>query len=130
MEIIKIENLSFSYNKNEKTILKDINLSINEGDFILLCGPSGSGKTTLLRHLKHLIAPIGEKNGNIFFKEENFSSLSERRLVSEIGYVFQNPESQIVCDKTFAEMAFGLENLGFSSNEIRRRVAEMASFLV
>ena len=128
MEIIKTENLTFTYKSGEKKILDNINFSVNEGEFILLCGPSGSGKTTFLRHLKHLIAPTGNVSGNIYYKGEDIQKTNERTLVSEIGYVFQNPESQIVCDRAFAEMAFGLENLGFSSNEIRRRVAEMASF--
>ncbi|SHI73369.1 ABC transporter ATP-binding protein [Parasporobacterium paucivorans] len=128
MEVIKTKNLTFQYRNNPKSILNDISLDIYEGDFILLCGPSGCGKTTLLKHLKHLIAPVGDLSGDIFFNGVNIKEVPERSLVSEIGFVFQNPENQIVCDKPFEEMAFGLENLGLPSNEIRRRVAEMASF--
>ena len=128
MEIIKTKDLTFHYKNNPKTILDSISLDIYEGDFILLFGPSGCGKTTLLKHLKHLIAPVGTVSGDIYFHGKPINEVSERSLVSDIGFVFQNPESQIVCDFPFAEMAFGLENLGFSSNEIRRRVAEMASF--
>lgn len=128
MEIIKTENLTFKYKNNSKMILDNISLNIYEGDFILLCGPSGCGKTTLLKHLKHLIAPVGTVSGNIYYNGKAIGEVEKRKLVSDIGYVFQNPESQIVCDKPFEEMAFGLENLGYPSNEIRRRVAEMASF--
>lgn len=128
MEIIQSEDLTFCYTNSSKNILNNVSFSVNEGDFVLLCGPSGCGKTTLLKHLKHLIAPVGIHSGKILYKGEDIIQVSQKKLVSEIGYVFQNPESQIVCDKPFAEMAFGLENLGLSSNEIRRRVAEMASF--
>lgn len=128
MEIIKTENLTFKYKNNPKVILDNISLNIYEGDFILLCGPSGCGKTTLLKHLKHLIAPVGTVSGNIYYNGNTIGEVEKRKLVSDIGYVFQNPENQIVCDKPFEEMAFGLENLGYPSSEIRRRVAEMASF--
>lgn len=128
MALIKIEDLNFSYNGSVRNILNHINLEINEGDFVLLCGPSGCGKTTLLKHIKHLIAPEGLKKGKLRMDDISYDDIPERVFVSDIGFVFQHPDSQIVHDKPFAEMAFGLENLGYSSDEIRRRVAEMASF--
>jgi len=129
MALIDIRELTFSYGSNLSTpVLNNISFSVDEGDFVLLCGPSACGKTTLLKLIKHLIAPYGTKTGTISVMDKNVDELSEYDLVSQIGYVFQNPDHQIVCEKPFAELAFGLENLGLDSNEIRHRVAEMASF--
>lgn len=128
MALIEAEHFSFAYPQSSQNVLNDLCFCVEEGEFILFCGPSGSGKTTLLRHLKHSIAPYGTKSGQIRFDGKPIESCSARQLASEIGFVFQNPEEQIVCDQAFAEMAFGPENLGFPPSEIRRRVAEMASF--
>ena len=127
MEIIKIENLSFAYNNSDYNILEDINLSVNEGEFLILYGPSGCGKTTLLKLMKKEIIPKGKIKGNIYYKGEKISELNPRQSAAEIGYVMQNPESQIVTDKVWHELAFGLENLGESSNVIRRKTAEISS---
>lgn len=128
MEAIKVSNLSFSYPKEEKKALNNINLSINEGEFILVCGASGGGKSTLLKHLKPELTPYGERNGEVVYYGENLKNCDFRKTSSEIGYVLQNPESQIVTDKVYHELAFGLENLGVDTQTIRRRVAEMSSF--
>lgn len=128
MEILSIKNLTFKYPQNEKTILKDINLTIKQGEFITLCGRSGCGKTTLLRQLKPVMSPHGETNGEILFMGNSIKDLDERQQCQKIGFVQQRPENQIVTDKVWHELAFGLENLGFSTEEIRARVAEMASF--
>ena len=127
--MIEFRNINFRYaGGTDAGGLVNINLIIPDGQVILLCGQSGCGKTTLLRHLKHLIAPVGKMTGELLFEGEPIQTIKERRLVSDIGFVFQVPDDQIVCDRVFAEMAFGLENLGIPSDEIRRRVAEMASF--
>ena len=81
-----------------------------------------------MRLLKPSLSPVGEKSGTIWFKEKRLEELSEREQASFIGFVSQNPETQIVTDKVWHELAFGLENLGMPTEEIRRRVAEMASF--
>ena len=128
MPVFQAKNLSFCYHNSTHSVLQDVNFTIQPGEFILLCGQSGCGKTTLLRHLKHLIAPVGKMTGELLFEGEPIQTIKERRLVSDIGFVFQVPDDQIVCNRVFAEMAFGLENLGIPSDEIRRRVAEMASF--
>lgn len=128
MEIFKAENLSFSYpNKNKKAI-SDITFSVQSGEFITLCGKSGCGKSTLLRQLKPIISPHGEKSGDVFFCEKNINNLSQREQSEKIGFILQNPKSQIVTDKVWHEMAFGLESLGMSTSEIRARVAEASSF--
>ena len=128
MESFKIENLSFTYPGKETAALKDISFSIADGEFVTLCGKSGCGKTTLLRLLKSSLSPYGEISGNILFKGATLSEVDSRTQAAEIGFVMQSPDNQIVCDKVWHELAFGLESLGFSTPEIRTRVAEMASF--
>lgn len=128
MEVYKIENLSFSYPKRDTYAIYDINLSVNQGEFITLCGKSGCGKTTLLRLLKPILAPVGQLVGDIYFNGRNLSQYSTDEQAEQIGFVMQDPENQIVTDKVWHELAFGLESLGFSTSEIRARVSEMASF--
>lgn len=125
MELFRVENLSFRYPKAERNALQEINLSVQSGEFIVLCGASGCGKTTLLRLLKKELAPVGEKTGRILYAGAPQEALTD---AGEIGFVQQNPESQIVTDKVWHELAFGLENLGLPTETIRRRVGEMASF--
>lgn len=128
MEKIKINDLSFIYPKNDVPALNDINLSINSGEFTVICGRSGCGKSTLLRQLKPILSPVGSRSGNILFDGRNINELSAAEQASEIGFVLQNPESQIVCDKVWHELSFGLESLSCHDDEIRLRVAEMVSF--
>ena len=128
MEIIRAENFSFSYPGSENCVLKDISFSIKNGDFITICGRSGSGKSTLLRNLKPMIAPKGTKRGSIFFEGNIVWDRDEIEQSTKIGYVSQNPENQVVTDKVWHELVFGLESLGYNSNEIRSKAAEMASF--
>lgn len=128
MAFIDIKNLSFSYPNDDKKVLDNISLRIDEGEFIVVCGSTGCGKSTLLKQLKVDLSPHGIKTGDIFYKNTSIDSLDKRTAASEIGYVFQNPEAQIVTDKVWHELAFGLENLGVPSSVIRLKVAEMASF--
>ena len=128
MESLEIKNLSFTYPKADKKALEDINLTVKSGDFLTLCGKSGCGKTTLLRLLKSSLAPNGEILGNLLLDKKPLYDLDRRAEASEIGFVMQNPDNQIVTDKVWHELAFGLESLGCDSSEIRRRVAETASF--
>lgn len=128
MEILRIENLSFIYPGTEKRAVDSIDLSVNDGEFIVVCGESGCGKTTLLRLLKRELAPAGEKSGNIFYRGTRQEELDGRTAAAEIGYVLQNPDNQIVTDKVWHELAFGLENIGVPTEVIRRRVGEMASY--
>lgn len=128
MEILQIKNLSFTYPKSEKKALDSVNISVKKGDFVLICGASGCGKTTLLRLLKREIAPFGEKTGKIIFNNSSIDLLDVRTAASQIGFVSQNPDEQIVTDKVWHELAFGLENLGTEQSKIRSRVGEMASF--
>lgn len=134
MALLEVKNLSFTYPRQPKDTmeakpaLSGVSLDIRRGEFMVLCGASGCGKSTLLRLLKRELAPKGEKSGEIFFCGKEQSELSEREAACEIGYVLQNPENQIVTDKVWHELAFGLENMGVPTPVIRRRVAEMACF--
>ena len=128
MEILHIENLSFAYPKSEKKALDNINLSFKAGSFNIICGESGCGKTTLLKMLKRELTPAGDKSGEVFYCGKSLAKLEPHSSAAEIGFVMQNPESQIVTDKVWHELAFGLESLGIDSEVIRRRVAEMSSY--
>lgn len=128
MEIIRIENLNFNYIEESKSTIENLSLNIDQGEFVVICGESGSGKTTLLRLLKRELQPHGNKWGNIYYKGKKIEELNDRTSASDIGFVMQNPENQIVTDKVWHELAFGLENMGVPTPIIRRRVSEMAIF--
>ena len=128
MEAITIQNLSFAYPNAEEKALKNINITINNGEFITLFGSSGSGKTTLLRLLKPVLSPHGGREGSVELFGKDIYTLSLEEQSSKIGFVAQNPDSQIVTDKVWHELAFGLESLGLDNGTIRRRVAETASY--
>lgn len=125
---LKIEDFSFTYPQAENPALENITFSVPSGAFVVLCGPSGCGKTTLLRQCKPALAAHGVKSGAILFNGQPLSDLSARHAAEKIGFVQQNPDNQIVTDKVWHELAFGLENLGYDTPSIRLRVAEMASF--
>lgn len=128
MAFIDFKDFSFSYPLSDRQALNHIDLTIEQGEFVVLCGVSGCGKTTLLKQLKQAIAPHGQKTGTILFQGQPLDALSAREQAAKIGYVMQQPDNQIVTDRVWHELAFGLENLGVPQNEIRRRVAEMANF--
>ena len=125
----EIENLTFYYpTYKEKPSLNKVNLNIEKGEYITICGRSGSGKTTFLKHLKTVMTPYGEGTGKIFFEGKNINDVDLREQSTKIGYVMQNPDNQIVTDKVWHELAFGLESLGINQKEIRLKVSEMASY--
>ena len=129
MAHFEIKNLSFSYpTAKGKESLHDVSLTIHKGEYVVLCGKSGSGKTTLLRHLKSVLAPHGKKSGEILFNGVPMQQVSQRDQSAKIGYVMQNPDDQIVTDKVWHELAFGLESLGVDQKTMRARVSEMACY--
>lgn len=128
MNILEIESLSFQYPDTEKKALDNLSFTVRAGEFIVICGESGCGKTTLLKMLKRELSPHGEKVGSIRYNGVEQAQLDDRTAACDIGYVLQNPENQVVTDKVWHELAFGLESLGFPTDIIRRRVSEMASY--
>ena len=128
MALIEIKNLSFSYPEEYQKVIDNFTLTVNKGDFLVLCGPSGCGKSTLLRQLKTVLAPHGIRTGEILFAGKPLELINNRMQSSKIGFVGQSPDNQIVTDKVWHELAFGLESLGEGTSVIRARVAEMASF--
>lgn len=128
MPQISIRNLSFRYNGSEDLTLSDISLDVEKGEFLVITGESGSGKTTLAKMLKPALKPFGETTGEILFEGEAIKKLEPRKAVSEIGFVMQNPDSQIVCDSVLAELCFGLQNIGVPKNEALARIAEISSY--
>jgi energy-coupling factor transporter ATP-binding protein EcfA2/uncharacterized membrane protein len=123
-----VEHLSFYYPGQERPALRDISFSLPAGQFTLLIGPSGGGKTTLLRHLKSALTPHGRRAGLIHFQGRPLEQVEQRTQAARIAFVQQSPENQIVTDKVWHELAFGLESLGYPQAAIRLKVAEMAAF--
>lgn len=128
MEILKSENLTFTYPLCDKPAINNVSFTVNKGDFVAICGATGSGKSTLLRLLKRELAPLGEKSGSIYFEGVSQEELSADKAAASIGFVMQKPEQQIVCDKVWHELAFGLENMNVPQKVIASRVAEMAAY--
>lgn len=128
MALFEIEDLSFTYNASVGCALENVSLSVEPGEFIVLCGESGCGKTTLLRLMKKQLSPSGKLSGSIRYKGVSMSEADENQTSREIGYVMQSPYTQAVTDTVSRELAFGLECLGTDSEEIRRRVAEICGF--
>lgn len=128
METVKVNGFNFKYSLGSKPALKDINFTVNEGEFIVVCGPSGCGKSTLLRSLKPQLRPFGETSGSIEFCGREIKDIPDEESAAQIGFVMQSPDAQIVTDKVWHELAFGLENLGVPTHIIRSRVAEMANY--
>lgn len=124
-----IEDLTFTYPGAARPALKDVSLSIKDGSFVCLCGRSGCGKTTLLRHLKTVLTPHGDRRGRVLFHGQQLTEVCQRDQSRFIGFVAQDPDAQIVTDKVWSELAFGLESLGVDPRVMRLRVAEMASYL-
>lgn len=128
MKIIELKKLSFRYSGEDKEVLSDIDLAIEEGGFYVICGASGSGKSTLLRQLKTSLQPVGQRSGRILYYGRDLEEVSQYTQSAKIGFVFQNPDTQIVTDRVWHELAFGLESIGMPQDMIRVRVAEMASY--
>ncbi len=123
-----IKDLSFSYPDAEKPSLDGVSLTVEKGSYVLLAGQSGSGKTTLLRHLKTVLTPYGKRSGGIFFDGRPLDQVPLGEQAGKLGFVMQHPEDQIVTDKVWHELSFGLESLGTDPKTMRLRVGEMASY--
>ena len=128
MNLVEVKDFSFSYPECSHKVLEHVNLKIKEGTLNVVCGRSGCGKSTLLRQLKTVLAPAGNTSGQILYRGVSLKDTDHRTQSQEIGFVMQNPDNQIVTDKVWHELAFGLESLGCDNATIRLRVAEMASY--
>ncbi len=129
---LRMSGVSFSYaaeGERREQVLHDVSCTVPQGSFALLVGGTGSGKTTLLRLAKPELAPVGERGGSIAVCGHDVNTLDAGESAQLVGYVFQNPDNQIVCDTVWHELAFGLENLGLSQAEMRRRLSEVCIYL-
>ena len=124
MPAIEVRRLSVASPGADAVVLEGLDWSVPQGAFALLVGGTGSGKSTLLSLLKPEIAPAGERAGDARVLGESVADMDVRASAERVGYVFQDPENQIVCETVWHEMAFGLENLGMGRGERRRRVVK------
>ena len=115
MAHFEIQNLTFSFPGSTKNVLQNVSFSVTQGEYLLICGLSGSGKSTLLRHLKAELTPHGTRQGSIIRPDD-------------VGFVMQDPDAQLVTDKVWHELAFGLECIGMEPTAMRLRVAETANY--
>ncbi|MFD3157689.1 ABC transporter ATP-binding protein [Haloimpatiens sp. FM7330] len=131
MEILNLKDVTFWYGDSKKSALKDINLTVNEGEFVLIVGPSGCGKSTLLRMINRIIPDYygGTIKGNIYLKGNDIKKLKREDIVKSVGMVYQHPEKQIVLQDVEREIAFGLENFNTEINKMKRNVCEVMSLL-
>ncbi|QQZ08149.1 ABC transporter ATP-binding protein [Heyndrickxia vini] len=128
MALLESKNVSFHYPDEPHPALDNVSFCVNEGDFIVLCGASGSGKSTLLRLLKKEVSPHGRFSGDIYYNDQPIFKLDSEVAAKELGIVFQDPENQLVMDQVMEELIFGMENMGFSTEYMRKKVAEMIHF--
>lgn len=126
--VLSCEHVSFCYPRQTDNAIEDISFSIGEAEFVVLCGQSGCGKTTLLRHFKKNQIPFGTGSGKLYYWGSDLETMDDRESAARIGFVGQNPDTQLVTDKVWHELAFGLENLGVPGEQIRRRTAEIAQY--
>ncbi|MEH7438343.1 ATP-binding cassette domain-containing protein [Neobacillus drentensis] len=126
MAFIELNDVTFTYPDSSEPAISNLSLTINKGEFIVLFGASGSGKSTLLQLLKKEIQPHGTLLGQLLIDGKNLQAADGHS--KEIGFVFQDPENQMVADDVLHEIVFGLENIGLSTNAMRNRVAEMVHF--
>ena len=128
MEILTVRDLSFKYTLGKEDALRSVSFGVEEGDMVAVSGPTGCGKSTLLRMLKRELTPMGDLSGTVLLDGVPLDQIDARKAAASIGFVMQRPEQQIVTDKVWHELAFGLENLGYPQDVIRRRVSEIASY--
>jgi len=133
MGYFKIENVNYKYPLEDKQALKNINIEIKKGEFWAVIGKNGSGKTTFCNMLRRFVPDFykGELTGKITLEDKELKDYSQKELVQKIGFVFQNPFTQIsgVKDTVFEEIAYGLENLGLEKEEIISKVEKILKLL-
>jgi len=128
-ELINCSNLSFTYSGKTQPTLVDISLKIAAGEFVTIVGATGSGKTTLLKQLKTELKPAGEQRGDVLYQGTPVADLTSDVSAQQLGYVAQDPQVQPIMATVIEELAFPLENLGYSTAEMNSRIAEVSNFL-
>ena len=128
MEALAVRDLTVTFPECDAPVLTDVSFRLEQGDFAVICGATGCGKTTLLRMLKRELTPLCTQQGSVTFCGIPIAELDARTAAAEIGFVMQHPEQQIVTDKVWHELAFGLENMQTPPEIMRRRIAEIASY--
>ena len=126
MAMVEMKQVTFTYAGAQNPAIEGISLAVDAGEMLCVCGATGSGKTTLLRLLKQSLTPAGQLTGQLLVDGEPLTEKPEAEF--SVGYVMQRPNEQIVTDKVWHELAFGLENMGLSQQEMARRVAETAAY--
>jgi len=119
--VLSIDNLTYQY-ESGKTALKKVSLQVEKGDFVAIIGQNGAGKTTLAKHFNGILTPT---SGTVSVCGENISKKDSSELTQYIGYVFQNPDHQIFSTSVYNELAYGLQNLNLSEEEISKRIDEV-----
>ena len=124
MAVIETKGLAYTYPGGTKPSISDVSISVEKGDFVLITGPSGCGKTTLCRCFNGLIPHFyqGELKGEITVSGKDVTKHQTSEMAKHVGLVFQNPENQLFALSVEKDVAFGLENLGVSREEMRKRV--------
>lgn len=122
--MLSVNNLQFKYAQEREPILSNLHFKIEEGEFLLVVGASGSGKSTLLRCLKPELQPVGSIQGTRIVDDLPLEKVN----CFDIGFVFQDPDDQMVMDKVWHEIAFGLENMNMPIDQMKHRVAEIVQY--
>ncbi|MDU2500014.1 ABC transporter ATP-binding protein [Finegoldia magna] len=131
--MIELKNVSFKYELQEEKTIKNLDLYVKQGEFVGIIGKNGSGKTTLCNIIRGIIPDFvqGTITGSISIDNKNINDIERGEMAELVGFVFQNPFSQIsgIKKTVFEEIAYGLENLGVPREEIRQRVTEVIKLL-
>lgn len=130
MSYIEIKQLTYFYPKQHKPVLQDINLQLDKGKILFVVGESGSGKSTLAKCISGAVPNFygGTIQGSVNIDGQGIIEMQHNTRAREVTMVFQDPESQLIMNKVHREIAFGLENVGVESSEIKRRIWEAMEF--
>lgn len=129
--MLELRNVGFTYSSEDSPVLRRVNLQFDAGEFSLITGPTGSGKTTLLKTINRLVPNFtgGKAFGQIFLDNQEITELKPHEVAENIGYVSQNPESSFVTETVREELAYGMEQLGFSHAEMLESIQKISGLV-